>query len=511
MARPYDGAMLQMSGGMSANSLAVSPTPASGRSGKAYWILSGILVIATFLRLYHFTTTPPGLYPDEAIDGNNAAEIATTGHFQTFYVEDYGREGLYVNIVAVLLKIFPVHEPWIIRIPAAIAGILTVLGLYFLAREMFEERTALLASFLLATSVWHINFSRIGFRAILAPLLLVWAVYLLIRGFHTEFRSEASWYMITGGIVYGLGFYTYIAYRITPLLLLLFIPFFKHRPEFWKRVFLFVFVTFLAGLPIGWYFLKHPADFSGRLSQLSVTRFSNPFERFALNVAKTAEMFNFEGDFNWRHNLRGAPELFLPVGILFIFGLILGFVFLVRPRNEGPSTFALLLTFLWMAVAALPPALSDVGIPHALRSILMLPPAMLLAAIGGIWLYDFWKERRSASVVNTIAVLFVIAVAGYAYFDYFVRWAENPKVADAFKANYVTIGQEINALPANAPKYVVVDATGVMTRGVPMPAETTIFVTDTFLPEQQQAKNVHYLLPNQASEIPSGAAVFHIR
>ena len=89
-------------------------------------LLFGILIIAIFLRFYHFTTTPPGLYPDEAMDGNNAVEVAETNHFQVFYPEDNGREGLYVNIIAVILKAWPIYEPWIIRLPAAIAGVLTV-------------------------------------------------------------------------------------------------------------------------------------------------------------------------------------------------------------------------------------------------------------------------------------------------------------------------------------------------------------------------------------------------
>jgi len=44
-----------------------------------------------------------------------------------------------------------------------------------------------------------------------------------------------------------------------------------------------------------------------------------------------------------------------------------------------------------------------------------------------------------------------------------------------------------------------------------MPAETTIFITNSFLPEEQAAKNIHYLLPSEASKIPQGAWVFTLR
>jgi hypothetical protein len=44
-----------------------------------------------------------------------------------------------------------------------------------------------------------------------------------------------------------------------------------------------------------------------------------------------------------------------------------------------------------------------------------------------------------------------------------------------------------------------------------MPAQTVMFLTDTFEPDEQAAKNIHYLLPNEESSIPAGATVFHLR
>jgi len=487
-------------------------------------LLVGILIIAIFLRFYHFTATPPGLYPDEAIDGNNAAEVAATGHYQVFYTEDNGREGLYVNMIAAMFQFFHApHEPWVVRLPAAVAGVLTVLGLYLLVAELFGSGTGLLAAFLLATSFWHINFSRIGFRAILAPLLLAWSLYLLIKAFRAASkRAAAWWYAAAAGIVYAAGFYTYIAYRITPLLFLLFIPFFRKHPGFWKRAVVFIVAAFIVAAPIGWYFLNHPADFFGRTSQIAVTNSGNPVGHFAANLAKTLLMFNVYGDGNWRHNYSGAPELFFPVGILFVIGIVLGCVWLRKywrsshsrkksVLSENPPLFGLLLVFCWFILALLPAALSDEGIPHALRSILMLPPAIIFSALAGIWLYRLIKPYWGRTATAIIVALFLVSTAAFAYVDYFVKWAEDPNVSGAFNADYVTIGYEINALPASTPKYVVVEAGGVLTRGIPMPAETTIFITDTFLPAGQQAKNVHYLLPDQIGQIPPRAPIFFIQ
>ncbi len=490
-------------------------------------LLSGILIIAIFFRFYHLTTTPPGLYPDEAMDGNNAVEAAETNHFQVFYVEDNGREGLYVNIIAIILKIWPVYKPWIIRLPAAVAGVLTVWGLYLLVAELFGNGPGLLAAFLLSTSFWAVTFSRIGFRAILAPLMLVWALWLLMKAFKESSGTLSSsrrawWYAIAAGVVYGLGFYTYIAHRVTPILFLLFIPFYRKIPGFWKRTALFILVTFIVAAPIGWYFATNPGSFFGRTAQISVTNAANPVHDFAVNIVKEALMFNFHGDYNWRQNVSGAPEFFWPVGILFLLGIVLGIYFIIRRwrkkyiRAEDQELFPLfgvLLTFVWLVFGILPAAASDEGIPHALRSILALPPAMILATLGGVWLYRIIKKHWNTRGAQAVAIIFLVAVGVFGYYDYFIVWAQNPNVPGAFSANYVTIGDQINALPTSTPKYVVVNAGGVLARGIPVPAETTMFITHSFTTADAAAANIHYLLPNQTSTIPAGtpsADVFYI-
>ena len=193
--------------------------------------LIGLIGLAAFFRFYQLDKLPPGLYADEAMNGNNALEALATGNFKVFYPENFGREGLFINIQALFLKLFVPffgHEPWILRLPSAVFGTLTVLGVYFLAKELFKrESIALLSSFLIAVSFWHINFSRIGFRAIMAPFFLTWAIYFLLRvigpigqirltGWIGRIRPIG--FAGLAGLVYGLSFHTYIAYRATPLL-----------------------------------------------------------------------------------------------------------------------------------------------------------------------------------------------------------------------------------------------------------------------------------------------------
>ena len=144
-----------------------------------------ILAIAAFFRFYKLTEVPPGLYPDVAINGNDAATALASHNFRIFYPENNGREGLFINAIAVGFAFFGISV-WSIKIVAAIIGFLTVLGLYLMLKELFRGKKqsnliALLSSFFLAASFWHILFSRIGFRAIMVPFFLVWGFYCLFK------------------------------------------------------------------------------------------------------------------------------------------------------------------------------------------------------------------------------------------------------------------------------------------------------------------------------------------
>lgn len=471
---------------------------------KPWFLLIVILLIAGFLRFYHITKTPPGFYPDEAINANNGVEAWETGHFKIFYPENNGREGLWMNIVGFFVFKFG-HEPWIPRAIAAVFGLFTVLGVYFLTKKLFSKKIALLSSFFIATSFWHINFSRISFRALLSPFFLVWAIYFLIKFLDKDSSNKKTkniFLAIIGGIFYGLGFHTYIAYRVTPVLILIILLFywFQNKEKSYRQkiiipIALFLISAFVVAAPLLWYFLKNPQDFLGRTSQISFFSSPNPVKTLGINVLKTAAMFNFAGDSNWRHNYPSQPELFWPVGILFLLGIFLG----IKSMIKKTKTMEFSVLFGWFAFAALPVIVSNEGLPHALRAILMIPPIFILAGIGGAWLYKFLAEKiKNQRLFNMFILVFLSLLAFQAYVSYFILWGENPNTANAFNANYVAIGRQINNLSKETPKYVIVKASGVLVRGIPMPAETVMFITDSFTPEKQKEKNISYCLPAQA-------------
>lgn len=487
---------------------------------KKHWLIVLIFIIAAFLRLANIQEAPPGLYPDEAMNGNNAAEALQTGEFKVFYPENNGREGLFMNIIAGSVALFG-NEPWVLRLPSAIFGILTVLGIYFLARELFrnDERVALLAAFLLATSFWHIIFSRIAFRAIMAPFFLVWATYFLLLALRKSKTSPPTRrYLLPaalGGIFLGLGFHSYIAYRVMPLVFLALLPFHIKDKKFYAAASVFALFALIAFLPLGLYFLENPEDFFGRTTQISVFDSENPVGEIAINTLKTLGMLFFAGDYNWRHNFAGRPELYWPVAIFFAVGALIALAKLLRKSSwkyDGPAREYLLL-ILWFGIAMAPVVISNEGIPHALRAILMIPPIFILAAAGGVKIYQFTKERVKNHTLATAGAFLVLALLTFeAYYTYFVRWAPNNETRGAFTEKYVEIGKEINDLPRETPKIVVVETGGVIVRGIPMPAQTVMFITESFTESGRRDKNIVYVLPEEFANltVPPYAVVFTI-
>ncbi len=537
---------------------------------KTLTILFLIIILASLFRLVNLPSIPPGLYPDEAMNGNNALEAISTNNYKVFYPENNGREGLFINIQALFLKFFlnfyPSPEPWMLRFTSALFGILTVIGIYFITKELFRKNEraktfALVSTFFIATSFWHINFSRIGFRAIMAPCFLVWGTYLLLFAFrkfeggkndhnknpklqttnnkqiqitndqnskfgHFGFIWKLlfeNWILpILAGLVYGLGMHSYIAYRATPALIL-FIFFLLTSEYGWEKILklgtLFTLGAIIVSLPLIIYFAQNPQDFLGRTSQISIFSGGSPLKDLGLNIIKTIGMFFVYGDSNWRHNLSGAPELFLPIAIFLVIGIVVGIKKIFKKKGEEEksrwfknSVFGFWILFAWLAVATLPVVVSNEGIPHALRSILMIPPAMILAGIGSVFVYDWIQKKNIPRVVFSLCIILFLGLIGiYTFYTYFIIWGQNKETANAFSSDSIEIGNMLNLLPNEIKKYIVVEGDGISVRGIPMNSQTVMYITDSFTPEKQKEKNIVYITPEKKNIVSQGNLIVELK
>ncbi len=478
---------------------------------KEFFAIFLILIIATFFRFWNITTTPPGLYPDEAMNGNNALEANATGEYKTYYPENNGREGLFINVQAASIAVFGNH-PWSLRIVSALFGVFTVLGIYFLTKTIFQKKMVLTlaTTSMLALSFWHVNFSRIGFRAIMVPFCLVWSFYFII----VAWQKKKIWPAIIAGIFFGVGFHTYIAFRFTPLLALVPIIyyFFQNKKsgelkKYFQILFAWLGITFLIALPIGLYFLNNPGDFFGRSGQVSIFNSSNPLLDLGESIGKTAIMFNFYGDCNWRHNYACKPQLDIFTGTFFLLGLIITLKKIIK--KDGSERFPYILILAWMLIMSLPSILTKEGLPHALRAIGMIPPTFILAGIGFEYLWGVFQEKNK-KIGLTLLLISGLIIAVYNGGQY-SAWAQRQEVKDSFEEKYTLIADYLNLTPQNINKYVLVNAGGTLVNDIPMPSQSIMFITDTYRTEQQKEKNIFYILPENISQINSPAIIIPLQ
>jgi 4-amino-4-deoxy-L-arabinose transferase-like glycosyltransferase len=480
---------------------------------KEFLCLVLILILAGFFRFWKLDEIPPGLYPDVAINGNEAFFSLKNKGFKVFYPENYGREGLMIWLIALSFKIFGISI-LSIRIVAATIGVLTVLGLYLLTKELFRQSTiynlqfaikiALFSSFFLAVSFWHTNFSRIGFRAILLPFVLVFSFYFLLR----SYRKKTLLDSILAGIFFGLGFYTYTSFRVAVLILpVIFFPYwFVYKKEggqkrFLLLTFFFLIVTFFVALPIGIYFLKNPQDFISRATPVSIFAAENPIKEFFKSLILHLGMFNFYGDPNWRHNFSGKPMLFFPVGILFLIGFFLAIKNSLKFRESLQFAICNLQLIAWFFIMLLPGILTREGLPHSLRVIGVIPPVFIFSGLGAFWIYQILEKKIKNKIALFVLILvFLLFISISEFNKYFFVWAKRPEVKSEFTKEYLEMGEYLNSLPEDYEKYVIINRSGVpvsWANNIPMPAQSIMFLE---ISKYGKLKS-KYLLPEDIGKI----------
>ena len=158
---------------------------------KTFWILLVIIAITAGLRLYKLGDVPVSPDWDETALGYNAYSILKTGRdeYGTFLpltirsFDDY-KPPLYVYLTVPSVALFGLSV-WSTRLPSALMGILAVLGTYFLVKQLLKDKDnniALLSSFLLAISPWHIQFSRVAFESNTGVTMNIWAAAAFLAG-----------------------------------------------------------------------------------------------------------------------------------------------------------------------------------------------------------------------------------------------------------------------------------------------------------------------------------------
>jgi len=409
-----------------------------------WFLLLVVTILAAALRLYALDRLPPGLYHDEAYNGLDALDVIR-GSRPIFFEANNGREPLFIYLVALSVSCLG-RSPLAIRLVAALLGTLTVPATYWMAREMLGRREALLSAVVTAITFWHLNLSRVGFRAVSLPLLTALCLWFLARGLWTRPRKvgrRQGWLDFgLGGFCLGLSFYTYLAARFLPIVFVAWIAYqlWRRQPVNWHGWLLFFTVALLIASPLLIYAAQHLDTFSERSMQVSI--FNPDINQgdfigiFLRHVAKTLSMFNWRGDFIPRHNMPYRPVFDLAMGLFFLLGLAAA----LRRASERHG-YALLLIY-WV-VMLIPTILAE-DAPHFLRAVGILPVLCVFPAVGLKTLWDALRARTTVQIAS-LAVALLLGLSLYATVnDYFFDHVRSEAAYYNFETGAAELAAQVN-------------------------------------------------------------------
>lgn len=454
---------------------------------KFVWIiLFFIVILASVLRLWQLGNVPLSPDWDEVALGYNAYSIIHTGRdeFGKFLpvvlrsFDDY-KPALYAYLTIPSVLIFGLNT-FAVRLPSAIFGIISVVAVFLLIREIFEkyrykDALSLVGAFLLAISPWSIQFSRVGFESNVGAALNLLMVLFFVKGLKKPFLLSLS------AVFAGLSIYVYQSEKVfTPLLALILVFIFKKQLFSLSKK--YIITAFVVGviviIPMTFYILSDKGALlrvkgtsifsyqteilSGTIAKLEKDRANNDKLGLVLDNRRVVYAKNIVSGYishfspNWlfitgdiaRHH---APNM----GLLYLFEfpfLLLGLYLLVFGNFDRKTK---LLVLLWFLIAPIPASITT-GVPHAVRTLNFLPTFQIITALGIVSAFMYINKYKKTKWAFYIFAS-IVFIFNFSYYlnQYFVQL----NYFDAFdwQYGYKEAVEEVNKVGENFNEIVISD------------------------------------------------------
>jgi len=402
-------------------------------------LLTIIVLLGGCLRFWQLVNHPVSLSIDEVAIGYNAYSILKTAHdehgeflplaFRS--VGDY-KPPVLIYLMVPSIAIFGLNE-FGVRLPMALVGTLTIIFVYLLTHQLTKNKiVSLIASFSIAISPWHIQFSRASFEAILALFFMLLGVWLFLRSM--EQKGHLLW---LSAIFFPLAMYSYHAERLAvPILVLgLALIFRKELWQYKKSTLLAIFIGLIFSLPL-LYLLLSPAgqtratstfitrDFlissqlhqSGeKLSLIQKILDNNPLILANFWLKRYLDYWDLR--FLFFKGIKLTLPNFPDVGLFHLFEIIpfligIWLVFLNKKILIGKQKAVFVF---WLLVGPLAASLSN-NEQHALRSLTAVPTPQILVGFGGFWLFNWLKRKDFIKKIFFNCLMLIVLIGSLIYY-----------------------------------------------------------------------------------------------
>ena len=376
-------------------------------------VLGFFIALAFFLRVHDIGTNPPELFEDEISGAMSAWSVVTTGHdviadHLPLFTTRLGPQLPLYGLLTVPFQAVLGHTALAVRIPAVLLGTALVPLHYLLLLRLTDRRAALLGAALIAVLPWAVHFGRVGWDNAAYPAALLAGCVLLLDAL----RRGSGRRLIAAAVVLAGCAYTYqIAIVMTPLLVIALCWPMRERLRTLdpRAIATAVGAAALIVAPYVWVTLSVPlfTERSRSISTFAHGINGDALATFGRNyLAELSPVFLFvSGDDNLRHGT-GHGELLL---WMLPFAVVGGAWCIVHARHEALAFVAIA----WLALAPLPAALTDDGVPHAARSMLELVAWPMVVALGMTALWRALAVRHRPYVLAVVAILALAETTSY--------------------------------------------------------------------------------------------------
>lgn len=301
-------------------------------------LLFAVFAIAIFFGFYKLYSVPDNMTSDHAEKLLDVYDI-TEGKYSIFFPRNTGREPLQFYLVAFLSQWLGVSF-LALKTSTALMGMLTMIYIYLLGKELGGERMGLLALAFAGIACWAVLIDRIGLRFAYYPPFTAATIYYFIRGLRQQRRND----FILAGIALGIGLNGYTPMRIVPFaMIVFFIVYILHMKDAQSRkqalvwFGLMAFTAWIFIIPLTRYALEYPDQFGERaFSRLGTTErpFPGPvWQIFLQNVWTGFKVFNWYGGDIWTFTLSGRGALDMISAALFLIGVLVAIFRYIRNRS----------------------------------------------------------------------------------------------------------------------------------------------------------------------------------